>query len=210
MKFWKSSSLKLLGQLKLNFAYIVLGWTPFKIVSGNPDIQPTWSLLLKIEMVGWIFFPLKLLGQLDSSFAKIIHWWSPFKFFSGSHVRVPSSKFHSPFLFLVTATMLVGGRDCRTQFWKGIIHGPFHQSLVLSGQVVSEENICCYNCGRTGRYCWSHEFLEMLPRIGNNMHPFFSSPDPKGHVSFCHHFASVVRASTIIKKNILLWNHLST
>ena len=25
---------------------------PFKIVSGNPDIQPTWPLLLKIEKVG--------------------------------------------------------------------------------------------------------------------------------------------------------------
>jgi hypothetical protein len=37
--------------------------------------------------------------------------------------------------------MLVGGRDCRTQFWKGITQGPFHQSLVSIGQVVSEENI---------------------------------------------------------------------
>jgi hypothetical protein len=45
------------------------------------------------------------------------------------------------FLFLVTATMLVGGRECRTQFWKAITHGPFHQSLVISGQVVSEENM---------------------------------------------------------------------
>ena len=44
--------------------------------------------------------------------------------------------------------MLVGGRDCRTQFWKGITHGPFHQSLVSSGQVVSEENIYS-NCVRT-------------------------------------------------------------
>jgi hypothetical protein len=52
------------------------------------------------------------------------------------------------FLFLVTATMLVGGRDCRTQFWKGITNGPFHQSLILSGQVVSEENIIS-NCVRT-------------------------------------------------------------
>jgi hypothetical protein len=54
---------------------------------------------------------------------------------------------------LVTATMLVGGRDCRTQFWKGITHGPFHQSLVLSGQVVSKENIfsknILSNCVRT-------------------------------------------------------------
>jgi hypothetical protein len=44
--------------------------------------------------------------------------------------------------------MLVGGRDCRTQFWKGITHGPFHQSLVPSGRVVSEENIFS-NCVRT-------------------------------------------------------------
>ena len=44
--------------------------------------------------------------------------------------------------------MLVGDRDCRTQFWKGITNGPFHQSLVSSGQVVSEENILS-NCVRT-------------------------------------------------------------
>ena len=56
-------------------------------------------------------------------------------------------KFHPSFLLLVTVTMLVGGRDCRTQFWEGITNGPFHQSLVLSGQVVSEENIFS-NCVR--------------------------------------------------------------
>jgi hypothetical protein len=55
--------------------------------------------------------------------------------------KLLSFKFHPLFLFLVTATMLVGGRDCRTQFWKVITNGPFHQSLVLNGQVVSEENI---------------------------------------------------------------------
>ena len=44
--------------------------------------------------------------------------------------------------------MLDGGRDYRTQFWKGITNGPFHQSLVLSDQVVSEENIFS-NCVRT-------------------------------------------------------------
>jgi len=45
--------------------------------------------------------------------------------------------------------MLVGIRDCRTQFWKGITHGLFHQSLVSSGQVVSEENILVVVYGRT-------------------------------------------------------------
>jgi hypothetical protein len=48
-------------------------------------------------------------------------------------------KFHPHFLFLVTAAMLVGCRDCRTKLWKRITQGPFHQSLVLIGQVVSEE-----------------------------------------------------------------------
>jgi hypothetical protein len=49
--------------------------------------------------------------------------------------------FHPPFIFLVTAAMLAGGRDCRTQFWKWIAQGPFHPSLVLIGQVISEEKI---------------------------------------------------------------------
>jgi hypothetical protein len=30
--------------------------TRFKILSGNPDIQPTWPLLLKTEKVDEIFF----------------------------------------------------------------------------------------------------------------------------------------------------------
>ena len=67
---------------------------------------------------------------------------------SPSSLRGKKLKFHPPFLFLATVAMLVGGRDCRTQFWKGITNRPFNQSLVLSGQVVSEENIIS-NCVRT-------------------------------------------------------------
>jgi hypothetical protein len=37
--------------------------------------------------------------------------------------------------------ILVGSRDNRTQFWKGAIQGPFHQSLVAIFPVVSEEKI---------------------------------------------------------------------
>jgi hypothetical protein len=36
---------------------------------------------------------------------------------------------------------LVGSRDHRTQIWKGATQGPFHQSLVAIGPVVSEEKI---------------------------------------------------------------------
>ena len=65
-----------------------------------------------------------------------------------SSLRGKILKFHPPFLFLATVAMLVGSRDCRTQFWKWITHGPFHQSLVSSGQVVSDGNIFS-NCVRT-------------------------------------------------------------
>jgi hypothetical protein len=34
------------------------------------------------------------------------------------------------------AAILVGSWDHRTQFWKGAIQGPFHQSLVAIGPVV--------------------------------------------------------------------------
>jgi hypothetical protein len=39
------------------------------------------------------------------------------------------------------AAILVGSRDHRTQFWKGAIQGPFHQSFVAISPVVSEEKI---------------------------------------------------------------------
>jgi hypothetical protein len=39
------------------------------------------------------------------------------------------------------AAILIGSRDHRTQFWKGAIKRPFHQSLVAIGPVVSEEKI---------------------------------------------------------------------
>ena len=39
------------------------------------------------------------------------------------------------------AAILVGGRGHRIQLLKGTTQGPFHQSLVLIGQVVSEEKI---------------------------------------------------------------------
>jgi hypothetical protein len=38
----KSSPLKLLSQSQPNFAEMILGWSPSKIVSGDPDYQPRW------------------------------------------------------------------------------------------------------------------------------------------------------------------------
>ena len=60
-------------------------------------------------------------------------------------------KISSPlFSIFSLAATLVGSRDHRTQFWKGVIQGPFHQSLVAIGPVVSEEKIKMWNVdGRT-------------------------------------------------------------
>jgi hypothetical protein len=51
-------------------------------------------------------------------------------------------KFHPPFssIFCLVA-ILVGSQDHRTQFSRGATQGPFHQSLVAIGPVVSEEKI---------------------------------------------------------------------
>ena len=46
----KSSPLKLLSQSQPNFAEMILGWSPFKIVSVSAVLYPKWSPLLKIEI----------------------------------------------------------------------------------------------------------------------------------------------------------------
>ena len=68
----KYSPLKSLGHLRPNFGWMVRGWSPSKIVSGSPDFQPTWPLLLKIKEGGMKILKsscLKLLGQLELNFA---------------------------------------------------------------------------------------------------------------------------------------------
>jgi hypothetical protein len=46
----KSSPLKLLSQSQPNFAEMILGWFPFKIVSVSAVLYPRWLPLLKIEI----------------------------------------------------------------------------------------------------------------------------------------------------------------
>jgi hypothetical protein len=46
----KSSPLKLLNQSQPNFAEMILGWSPFKIVSVSAVLYPRWPQLLKIEI----------------------------------------------------------------------------------------------------------------------------------------------------------------
>ena len=50
-----SSPLKPPGQFRPNVGGIVLGRLTSKIMSGNPNLQPTWPLLLKIKKGDAIF-----------------------------------------------------------------------------------------------------------------------------------------------------------
>ena len=45
-----SSPLKLLSQSQPNFAEIIVGWSPFKIVTVSTVLYPRWPPLLKIEI----------------------------------------------------------------------------------------------------------------------------------------------------------------
>ena len=42
--------MKPLNQIKANLAGMVLGWSPFNIVSNSPALHSKWLLLLKIEI----------------------------------------------------------------------------------------------------------------------------------------------------------------
>ena len=46
----KSSPLKLLSQSQPNLAEMILGWSPFKLVSVSAVLYPKWPPLLKIEI----------------------------------------------------------------------------------------------------------------------------------------------------------------
>ena len=50
MKLKKPSPLKLLSQSQPIFAEMILGWSPFKIVSVSAVLYPKWPPLLKIEI----------------------------------------------------------------------------------------------------------------------------------------------------------------
>ena len=61
----------------------------------------------------------------------------------------------SLFSIFCLVAILVGSRDHRTQFWKGPIQGPFHQSLVQIGPVASEKLIKMWKVnGRTTDAQW--------------------------------------------------------
>jgi hypothetical protein len=85
----KSSPLKLQSQFQPNFAEMILGWSPSKIVSGISDLRPRW-------------LPQLLLSKWFQT--RIFLWEFPI----GFYVNLSSA----------VAASLVGVLKCRTQIWK--------------------------------------------------------------------------------------------
>jgi len=77
----KYSPLKPLGHLRPNFGGMVHGWSPSKIVSGSPNLQPTWSLLLRIKKGDEIlkFFISETTGTIGTKLCLDSHWITPFQ-----------------------------------------------------------------------------------------------------------------------------------
>jgi len=71
-KINKKSSLKRLGQLGLNFGGMVLGWSPFRIISNDPVHRPRWPPLLKIELNANIGLWHIILLEMESA---VYAWW---------------------------------------------------------------------------------------------------------------------------------------
>ncbi len=101
-----------------------------KISQKNPEYMLNYSL------------PCSCSYNLSSFWLTLMQQWT---------IKISSPLFS---IFSLEA-ILVGSRDHRTQFWKRAIQGPFHQSLVAIGPVVSEEKIKMWNVdGRTTVEKW--------------------------------------------------------
>jgi hypothetical protein len=69
-------------------------------------------------------------------------------------------------------------------------------SLAPFGQAVSEEKIFLTLANQKKELFLAAMFIGQMERNG--------SPDPKGHVRYCHHLASVIRPLTFSYFNLLL------
>ena len=101
-----------------------------------------YSTKIWLQLAQWFLrrrflceFPIGSYAKLSSAVRAILlsKWFQTRRFLwefpIGFYVKLSSA----------VAAILVGGLKSRTQFWKGAIRGPFHQSLVAIGPVVSEK-----------------------------------------------------------------------
>ena len=56
------------NQIKANLAGMILGWSPFNIVSDSPALHSKWLLLLKIEISLVVNFHFKMNSNFNCSY----------------------------------------------------------------------------------------------------------------------------------------------
>jgi hypothetical protein len=78
MKFKnKSSPLKLLSQSQPNFAEMILGWSPSKIVSGISDLRPRWPPLPNLILHRTLWeIPIKIFLSETICSIRTKFWWN--------------------------------------------------------------------------------------------------------------------------------------
>jgi hypothetical protein len=94
------------------------------------------------------------------------------------------------------------------------IHTSTHYSLASREKYFTrqQKNVTCHNSYYISPICiYLYIIINALNETEDTLlrNGFFSSPDPKGHVRYCHHLASVVRRPSVNFSyfNLLLWNN---
>jgi hypothetical protein len=67
-------------------------------------------------------------------------------------------------LIAAVVAILVGGLNCQTQFWKGTTQGPFQQSMVEIGSVVSEEKIFLPSKDHSTKLWWNDPWMVLFQK----------------------------------------------
>jgi hypothetical protein len=88
-----------------------------------------------------------------------------------------------------------------------------NQALPVAAMFVNGSPSSHISHNLVGRFCI--KFLKTEWKVSDTgsvgwASSFFSSPDPKGHVRYCHHLASVVRSSSVIRPltfHILIYSY---
>jgi hypothetical protein len=136
---------------------MILGWPPFKIVSGDPDFQWPPSYLWEFPIGFYVKLTPAVVAILVGGMKCRTHFWKRTTQGSCQQIEIEKRgmKFKKIFSSETTEPIstklcwddpwvvpfLVEGLNCLTYIWKRTIQWLFHQHLVLIEQMVSDKKI---------------------------------------------------------------------
>ena len=109
-------------------------------------------------------------------------------------------KISSPlFSIFRLVAILVGSRDHRTQFWKGAIQGPFHQSLIQIGSVASKELIKMWKVNGVVTIAHLTLWVRSAKNVSANQRPGCTWPSwISNHSGKKQHFTSILTRTFMV------------